>query len=144
MYENTIEEILERDSFTKKIFVGCLSRDELPPVLKKPSCFVINTEPRSSKGEHWLAFYFEKDTCYFFDSYGLSPKYYGFEKYIKQNSKKLVFNKQRLQGLSNYCGLYCILFLIFRARNDLKIFYNNFFKDFYLNDKLILKYLKYY
>ena len=106
MYENTIEEILEKDSFTSPKFIGALARDELPKNINYPSCFVFT-------------------------------KILWF--------RKIVFNKIRLQGLSNYCGLYCILFLLFKSRNKIKEFYSNFYlKDFYLNDNLIFNLLKKY
>ena len=146
MFENTIEEILQKDSFTKPIFIGALARDELPKNINYPTCFVLNTQPRSSRGEHCLAIFFENNQkSHFFDSYGLSPKYYGLDNYLKEHSKNIEFNKTRLQGLSNYCGLYCILFLLLKSRNQMKQFYSNFYlKDFYLNDKLILKLLNNY
>ena len=83
MIETALEEILKIDKDTKKIFLGVFARDELPKRVKYPSCFILNTQPRSQEGEHWLAIYFDhKRNCYFFDSYGNSPKYFGLDKYI--------------------------------------------------------------
>jgi hypothetical protein len=80
MLENTIEEVLSTDPITRKIFKGCISRDELPKSLKSPSCYVINTKPRNHQAEHWLAIHNDKlGNCFFFDSYGLPPNYYNLE-----------------------------------------------------------------
>jgi hypothetical protein len=53
--EDIIEEILERDSTTKKLFLGCFAKDELPAQPRFPSCFVFNTDPRHKPGRHWVA-----------------------------------------------------------------------------------------
>ena len=53
MYEQTIEKILKKDTETKKYFIGVFARDELPEELTYPCCFVLNTQNRSEKGEHW-------------------------------------------------------------------------------------------
>jgi hypothetical protein len=59
LFENTIEVILDKDAFTKKIFLGAFARDELPPNPPYPSCFIVNTDPRSQAGGHWLALYYK-------------------------------------------------------------------------------------
>ena len=111
MYEFTIEKILEYDKITSKMFLGAFARDELPNKIEYPACFIANTHTRQEPGQHWLAFYNDKKgICYFFDSYGRSPIYYKFREYIEKTSKKCLFNKQRIQGQSHFCGLYSIFF----------------------------------
>jgi hypothetical protein len=58
-FENQLDEILRRDAFTKKIYLGTFARDELVPSPPYPSCFIINTDPRSRSGGHWLALYYK-------------------------------------------------------------------------------------
>ena len=83
MFENTIEKILTTDNITSKIFLGAFAYNELPKKFNLPACFIANTQPRNQPGEHWLAFYYDaKGICYFFDSYGQTPYYYGFKNYI--------------------------------------------------------------
>ncbi len=143
MYENTIEYILSNDTECKKSFKGALSKDEFPKKISYPSCFVINTKPRTHYGEHWLALYFDENkSCHFFDSYGLPPTNYGLETKINQTSLNCYYNDKRLQGNSNYCGLYCILYLLFVCRNKKNEFYSSFFNDYFLNDKLLFSYIK--
>ena len=111
MYEQTIYEILSKDVYTKNIFKGVLARNELPTRPEYPSCYVLNTQPRDKPGEHWLAMHFDADRSgYFFDSYGMAPSFYGMQQYMKVNSSKYTWNMRRIQGLSNFCGFYCIFF----------------------------------
>jgi hypothetical protein len=53
--ENLVEIILKKDKITRDIFLDAFARDELPKAPPYPSCFIINTDPRSRPGEHWLA-----------------------------------------------------------------------------------------
>jgi hypothetical protein len=90
-------------------------------------------------GGHWLAVYYASDgSAYFFDSYGNDPGFYRLREFLKKSSTTWTWNRQRVQGLSEYCGLYSILFLLYKARNNEKEFFNQFKKDdFNFNDKLI-------
>lgn len=142
MYEDTVESILEKDPITSKSFIGALARNELPTKIKYPTCFILNTQPRHKAGEHWLALYFDKyKTCYFFDSYGLHPNHYKLTKYIKKHADICKFSKRRLQGSSNYCGMYCIQFLKFKLRNKSKDFFDKFYSNYEKNDDYIEKFL---
>lgn len=144
MMENTIEDILKNNIYTKNIFLGVYARNELPLITEFPACFVFNTEDRNQQGEHWLAFYFNKQGyCDFFDSYGLHPRFYDLEEYItKISGTKWSYNMKRLQGLSLYCGLYCIFFIYSKSRNAIRKFYNFFQNNCYNNDKLIFNLIK--
>jgi hypothetical protein len=137
MYEDTIEKILETDSATRNEFMGALARNELPKKIQFPKCFVLNTENRDHPGGHWLGFHFNKrGFCSFFDSYGQHPKKYGLENY-HEFSRGWTFNRKRIQSLSSYCGLYCILFLLYKCRNKEDAFFKLFSKNYLKNDKKI-------
>ena len=114
MMENILELIISKDKISKKSFLGAFARDELPTIEKYPSCFILNTQNRNEEGEHWMAINFDREkNCYFFDSYGMSYKDYDLTSYLKQYSKKISYNRRSLQGNSNFCGVYCILFILF-------------------------------
>ena len=118
--------------------MGCFAYDERPVISNYPSCFVINTQPRSKEGEHWLSMYFDKDeNCYFFDSFGNKPSYYRLYNYILANSKKWTCNLQQLQGFEPHCGIYCIFFLLFSTREKLQDFFKPFTKNCVKNDTLL-------
>ena len=143
MYENTIDEILNTDSITKNIYLGSFAFDELPKIVKFPSCMIINTEPRAKEGEHWLACYFDiNKKAYFFDSYGNNPLFYKLDEYFKENSNKIFYNAQKIQGILPYCGFYCIFYLLFIVRGKLDDFYKPFGNNLLFNDNLILKHIE--
>jgi hypothetical protein len=146
MYENQIEYILSRNIFTKSIFLGALAFDELIVIKTYPACLIINTEKRSSnKTGHWIAIYFSTNKeAFFFDSYGLSPSYFKLEIFIKNNSSSFVYNQLRIQGKKPYCGLYCVVFLIYKLSNlkFLDLFTNNLDLNDSIINKLFLDILK--
>lgn len=131
MQENVVEKILRTDPKTSRIFLGVFARDELPDQPPYPSCFILNTDPRSKPGQHWLAVFYSKNGfCSFFDSYGKPPSFYRLESYISRTSLGWNSNERRLQGNSSFCGFYSILFLLYKTRNKTK----DFFKEFYYNN----------
>ena len=68
-----IECLLKNDSKTKSIFKKVCALDQLEkPTF--PSAYVINSDPSSEPGKHWVAVYFDKrGRVEYFDCYGLSP-----------------------------------------------------------------------
>jgi hypothetical protein len=145
MKEDAIENILKSDHVVRKIFLGVFARDELPQKVKYPSCFVLNNRPRSHSGEHWLAIYYNKDkTAMFFDSYGQEPKEYKLESFMNKTSPDWLYNKTRIQGFSQYCGLYCITFLLLAARNKHDMFFEYFDDNFIKNDEKLDYFLEKY
>jgi hypothetical protein len=140
MYEQSIESIMKKDDQIKNIFKGVFARNELPQIINYPAALIFNTQDRNKDGEHWLAVYFDSiNLCYFFDSYGQSPCYYGVTNYLKKYSSLINYNQKRIQGDSEYCGLYSILFIFFAVRNNLKDFYSFFSTNLFLNDLFVFK-----
>ena len=128
---NTIQldMIMNLDKFSKNKYIGTFAFDKLPKKIKYPSCFIINNQPSHMDGEHWIAVYFSKNkSCHFFDSYGNHPKYFDLNNYLKKFCNKIFYNKKQLQtNKSVYCGIYCILYLLFKCRGySLKKFLKNF------------------
>jgi hypothetical protein len=143
MYEDQLETILNHDSVSRKYFKGAFARDELPLKPEYPSCMIINNEPRSSPGGHWMALWYSpRGEAYFFDSYGHPPSYYRMQAYLHKSSTSWIYNKRRLQGSSEYCGLYCILFLLFKVRNKENEFFGQFKQNFDFNDNLLTELIK--
>ena len=142
---NTIQinEILEKDSISKKTFIGVFSRDKIPKISNKnyPCSYVVNTDNSKQPGEHWLAVYYDENgDCDFFDSLAFNPKFYGITKQLTKSANTLTFLTYPIQSIfSQYCGFYCVLFILFRSRNySLESFLKLFDKDTLKNDKLIL------
>jgi hypothetical protein len=135
----TINSILKKEVN----FIGCFSRENLPVINKLPISFIINTHESNQPGEHWLAFYIDINGAEFFDSYGNSPNYFGHDLVNYLNKyKNWIFNKTKIQGNSNNCGYYCILFIMYRSKNKLKEFFNEFRFNSVKNDFKLEKLIK--
>ena len=142
MLESALEQVLKKDTVTSKMYGGVLARDELPDQVVYPSCYIINTKPRNHHGEHWLAiFYDQNGDAEFFDSYGHHPNYFNFKSFLDRTSRSWSYNKKRIQGLSSYCGYYCLLYLLLRARNNSRLFFSYFNNNSLLNDKKVNHYI---
>lgn len=143
-----IQKILKSERSIKKYFKGVFAIDKIPKKVKsKPAMYVINTDKSDKPGEHWLAIYFPSNGCSeFFDSYGRSPtKYAEIKKFLRNNSKCIVYNKKQLQSLfTGVCGQYCCVFLKNRCkRKSMKMFVNLFHnKNYFDNDVKIKKLFK--
>ena len=98
-------------------FLDVFAKDELPVPHTFPVCLVVNTHPRSLRGEHWVAMYFEDDQHNeFFESYGFPPDRYTFAPYLARGDETLR-SFRTLQALtSDVCGHYCLFYLYHRTR----------------------------
>ena len=87
---------------------GIFSRDTLP---KKPNireCGILNLDDADGKGTHWVAWYKNKNTKYYFDSYGLQPP----NEMVKYLKSPIFYNSLQIQEIGDYiCGHLCIYVL---------------------------------
>jgi len=110
-----LNKILKHDMCTSRYFLGVFSNDNLPKKIKNyPSIFIINTSPSYIQEGHWLAVFISKNKqLYFFDSYGLHPKFYKLNKYFNSISRKFTYNKTQFQSFfSKTCGYFCLIFIL--------------------------------
>lgn len=139
-----LEKVLEHYGKNYKFFYGVYAKDKLPLIDKVPAGLIMNNQSSDKEGEHWLAIYFDKrGNCEFFDSFGKSPRFYGIHKYLKSYSHKVIFNRKTIQSnFSEYCGFYCIFFLIFKFKGrSMKYFQKLFKKNPNDNDKMFSKWI---
>src|SRR5271156_1750193 len=54
-------------------FRGCFMRDTLPKHINTNECGIVNLEPDSEQGSHWVSYYKHASEKYYCDSYGLPP-----------------------------------------------------------------------
>ena len=143
MLESCLELALKKDELTSEMCCDVVARDELPTQVVYPSCYIINTKPRTHSGEHWLAVYYDPEgNADFFDSYGQHPSYFHLKDFLNRTSKTWSYNQKRVQGFSSYCGYYCLLYLFMRSRQKSNKFFSYFNNNYVLNDKKISYYIK--
>lgn len=124
MFGYEIEDVLESNFITAKIFKGVYSANNLPKFKKTmsyPAAFIANTHENYKQGEHWVAFFFKskKSLPEYFDSYGLPPLKRSFYSFLKQQKKdlKYQYNKKVLQSvMSNVCGQYTIYYIFQKCK----------------------------
>jgi hypothetical protein len=70
--------LVQNDSSTNTVFTDVLPSDRLPhEIRKRPSGYILNTDPSDKPGSHWVAMYFTEDgKGEFWDSYGQAPGFY--------------------------------------------------------------------
>ena len=100
-----IKKLIRSSSCT---FLGIYPKDKIPQSLNSyPVCFIANTDVSSSRGKHWVVFYYTSQYDFeFFDSLGHSPTFYNFPLHCIVNCKFLHYPIQSHR--SKLCGLYCL------------------------------------
>jgi hypothetical protein len=100
-------------------------------------------EKFGSKKKNFSNFFFFSNSgsgmCFFFDSYAMPPSFYKLESFIQRTSNFWDYNRQRIQGHSEFCGYYAIIFLLFKARSNEREFFSQFKTNLDYNDKEIQK-----
>jgi hypothetical protein len=107
----------------------------------KEGIYIVNTD--CGTGRHWVALYVTDKSVEFFDSFGQHPKYIQngvmFMKAIQHYGKPLIIHSKRLQHYSSkVCGVYCLAYVLMRAKDCLSQFFAMFDGDRKLNDKTIV------
>ena len=124
------------------------SADRLPTRdnFARPASLIVNTDPSTLPGEHWVCFYFpEKGPPEFFDSLGHHPEHYhpNFRNVLIVNGPDYLRNTERLQDYdSPYCGVYCLYYLVYRRLGeDFQSILNRFGDDYSTNDARVVEWL---
>ena len=91
-------------------FVGVFPLDKIP---KKLRCggYIVNTDPSTQPGEHWIAFNVRQNSISVFDPFGeIYPA--ALVTQLKSTHKKINFNRFQCQNiLTTNCGHLCLLWL---------------------------------
>ena len=134
MNTQQLELYMLSDPYIREVYGGVVAYDQLPIlVVSRPRIFIVNTEPISEPGDHWIVLYFDHNVCEHFDSSGSVPRT-TYMPYIFVNSVKFMYNNERLQHYnSDTCGLFCLFYAYFRCRGFL---FNQILDMFY--DNLLL------
>ncbi len=132
-----VERFLKRDVITRRCYRNILGADQLPKEFR-PGLYVVNTDPISKPGQHWVVFYKTQGHLAFFDSLGHKPSHY--HSYWPKVS---VYNPRRIQGRAPVCGLYCIFYAILRCRGKTMMeIVTRFHGNLQRNDAFVKYYIK--
>ena len=141
--EKTIENILS----CQNSFAGCFAANELSNVVLKSPCFIIvNLDKRNMKGSHWIAIGYFKNKIEIFDPLGFDifawPRIscdllFFLHKY--SFTRKILLSKRIQAPQSNYCGLYCIYYVMTRKIKSFSLLQSIFSSYLSLNDSILIK-----
>ena len=86
-------------------FRGVFIRDALPKKPNKNECGILNLDDSSGNGTHWVLWYRENDTNFYFDSYGIQPPL-ELQRYLKSS---ILYNTEQIQPKGEvFCGHLCL------------------------------------
>jgi len=100
-------------------FLGVYPSDYLTRSVTRLGTVIINADPHTEKGSHWLAVQLRprSSSAYYVDSYGIVPLVHPIQAFIRRNCITWDHNMRQLQSLTrNNCGKYCCLFVLYMDR----------------------------
>ena len=111
---------LQKNPITKKYFDGVYPRDILNSIKKTPRMIIVNTDPSTKGGKHWILLYFDTWGCAkIFDSLGNDVASYhsSITKFIQRHSTHYMHAvHDRIQPKGNaLCGHYCLYYAYSRC-----------------------------
>ena len=118
MNTTQIESCIRQDRYMRDSCLGCFPSDKLPTPKKLPFGLVVNTDPSTEEGTHWLAVWVDSEgRGEYFDSYGREPLEV-IKNYLDKHSRSWQCAlTTALQGhLTAVCGQYCVYFLYMKCR----------------------------
>ena len=125
-------------------FIGVYPCDIHPIIKLKHFSIIFNTGDSSTKGEHFIAIFTNRNSFFYFDSFGKKNTDKNVQVFIEKHAKKkkMYISKQKIQhDNSSFCGFYCIAFLISKYRK-LKNFRESFSKyGLMKNDENVVQFI---
>jgi hypothetical protein len=122
--------------------------DMLPSSFTLPAIFIVNLDPHTLPGSHWVAIYISNlGYGEYFDSYGMKPLQHRLLYFLRLHTKYWTYNTCRLQGvISNVCGQYCCLYALYRASGQTMSAFTDEFThaNYCLNDRRVIKMFRQY
>ena len=101
-------------------FAGAFPCDMIPIILNKPVEYIINTDPSTKPGEHWVAVHLNgKGKGEYFDSFGFEPLQNKIIEFLNTTCPLgWKYSTLPLQSINDVtCGHYCIVFTILKSKN---------------------------
>jgi len=136
------------DSIPSKFETGVFACDQLNNVVSDSFAIICNNQDSTLPGQHWLAFYKSSihNSTEMFDSFAMSVKFYPnyISAFLKSKGSIVIKNKCQVQSnFSNYCGQFCVYFLLKRIQGlSFSTIMNLFSADLSKNDRVVDLFVK--
>lgn len=132
--------------FLDKKFLGVYPCNVHPKTKRRTFSIIFNTGKSDTEGEHFIAVNFTLKSIFYFDPFGEPLLNKDIILFIENNKKKrsLSVNTFKMQDdNSNFCGFYCLAYLISIKR---KMPYKKFINLFSIqnkknNDKIVINFI---
>ena len=145
-----LTELAKSEETLGPLLAGVFAADTLPetPWRSTARGYIVNTDPHTKPGRHWVALWTDKGACQLMDSYGLPLAAHDtphIQTWLRKHWTIVEANTQSLQALNSAtCGHYALRFLVDRSqgktmRQFLELFDNY---DYVYNDTLIASWMK--
>lgn len=127
------------------VYKGVFSSNNIPSFLSSYSQFsiVVNFSPRGEKGSHFISIICEKDKVIYIDSLGLPCLVPSIKTFLSSLNRSIFWNCRTIQSnSSNFCGFYCMFFILYyslKSNQRFKIYFSN---ELELNDEKCVLYIK--
>ena len=134
-----IEEILFDNA---SHFYGVFSNDNVNPNLKYLNRFsvVCNLSNGNEDGSHFVAIIALPTYVLYIDSFGLPCVTENLCEFLSTLNKPVYHNSKQIQDFySNYCGFYCMLYVLYFDKE--RLFTIEFTDNLKKNDTLCIKYI---
>ena len=137
MKTEELEAYMLNDPYIRQYFGGVVALDQLPKKIHKPSIFIINNDPASLPGRHWMALFFTSINEHF-DSAGFYPNA-ALEAELVSHEPRFMYNDTRVQAYhSDSCGLFCLFYCYFRCRGfSFRDIVNMFSSNLNINEHIV-------
>ena len=151
---NYVQRLMYKISPNPQNFHGVLPCDQFLNLMSKSQgnwkcgdCFILNLSASGHRGSHFVAVYLtSKSTAEYFDSYALS---HSIDNNLKQAfdiaGLQIQESTKRIQGdASQFCGFYCVAFLLYRQVDLPAKSFEDAFSSVKLtqNDSIVVELLK--
>jgi hypothetical protein len=126
---------------------GVYASDCLPIKVGPSTAFIVNTNPHTKSGTHWIAIYLDRSgRLEYFDSFGQPPTVTDHVRFIRRKCFHYYWNSSVLQSAySAVCGHYWLTYLYFRTKGySLQDYISLFTTDVNRNDSVVYELYRYY
>ena len=121
----------------EKSYLNTISKDEIP-LIENNKSLIFNLHNSNQPGSHWVALSRKNNSIFIFDSFGIG--YIPKNIYNIYKNFNIITNIYIIQHInSNLCGLYCVLFCLYKVNNKNKFieFLNLFNVSDFIKNELV-------